>query len=58
MIFYKFARQKGDTIVWQALNCYTHVGYKIRHHQQLNTQNDEQTKKIFIARKRLAQAVV
>ncbi len=57
MIFYKFARQKGDTIVWQALNCYTHVGYKIRH-QQLNTQNDEQTKKIFIARKRLAQAVV
>lgn len=57
MIFYKFARQKGDTIVWQALNCYTHVGYKIRH-QQLNTQNDEQTKKIFIARKRLAKAVV
>ncbi len=57
MIFYKFARQKGDTIVWQALNCYTHVGYKIRH-QQLNTQNYEQTKKIFIARKRLAQAVV
>ena len=57
MIFYKFARQKGDTIVWQALNCYTHVGYKIRH-QQLNKQNYEQTKKIFIARKRLAQAVV
>ena len=57
MIFYKFARQKGNTIVWQALNCYTHVGYKIRH-QQLNKQNDEQTKKIFIARKRLAQAVV
>ena len=57
MIFYKFARQKGDTIVWQALNCYTHVGYKIRH-QQLNTQNYGQTKKIFIARKRLAEAVV
>ena len=57
MIFYKFARQKGNTIVWQALNCYTHVGYKMRH-QQLNTQNYEQTKKIFIARKRLAKAVV
>ena len=57
MILYKFARQKGDAIVWQALNCYTHVGYKIRH-QQLNKQNDEQTKKIFIARKRLAKAVV